>query len=217
MELSSKGKKLIELYKEMYNFGYKTTDGNFVYPAYEKFNIKKFRTTIKPYLIELEINTVLDYGSGGSKWDQQGFDKVSNLSAIKYFNLKEVFKYEPAMNIDQRRKVDCVIAFDVLEHIYINDIKKVLYDIFSYAKKLVIINVACYTSWAVLPNGENAHVTVRYPLWWKGVLDTISMNYKNIKILLLCSTEHNKAEVFKLWSGKDWDDNLSFVTDLGLK
>ena len=40
MELSSKGKKLIEMYKEMYNSGYKTTDGDHVFPVYEKFNLK---------------------------------------------------------------------------------------------------------------------------------------------------------------------------------
>ena len=28
------------------------------------------------------------------------------------------------------------------------------------------INVACYNAAALLPNGENAHVTVRAPSWW---------------------------------------------------
>ena len=44
---------------------------------------------------------------------------------------KSVYKFEPGANIDQRKKADCVIVFDVLEHIYINDIKKVLFDIFN--------------------------------------------------------------------------------------
>ena len=57
--------------------------------------------------------------------------------------------------------------FDVLEHIFISDIPYVIHDVFSYSKKLVIINVACYEASALLPNGENTHITVRPPLWWK--------------------------------------------------
>ena len=34
---------------------------------------------------------------------------------------------------------------------------------------------------ALLPNRENAHVTVRDHTWWKGFLDCISMEYPDIK------------------------------------
>ena len=217
IDLSKKGKKLIQMYKKMHRSGYKTARGDYIYPAYERFNMKAFKKIIKLHLDELGVKTILDYGSGGSDWNKVGFDKDTNLSAIKYFNLKSVYKFEPGRNIDQRKKADCVIVFDVLEHIYINDIKKVLFDIFNYAKKIVIINVACYDSAALLPNGENAHVTVRYPLWWKGVLDVISMDYINVKVLLICSTGIKTAEGFKIWSGKDWDDSESIVTKLGVK
>ena len=38
----------------------------------------------------------------------------------------------------------------------------------SYANRLVVLNIACYKATALLPNGKNAHVTVRDPMWWKG-------------------------------------------------
>lgn len=214
VKLSIKGKKLIKMYKEMHKSGFKRTDGHFVYPAYENFNIKRYRTTIKPYLDDLNIKSLLDYGSGGSDWYENGFDKDSNKSAAEYFNLDKVYRYEPGRDIDERRRVDCVISFDTLEHIYINDIKEILFDIFSYAKKLVIINVSVLPAKALLPNGENAHVTVRHPMWWKGVLDILSMEYKHVEIFLLVNLKPNKAEFFRLWSGADRDKSDSFVIDL---
>ena len=57
-----------------------------------------------------------------------------------------------------------VLCFDVLEHIFINDIPWVLKELFENAKQCVIINVAFYKAAALLPNGENAHITVRPPL-----------------------------------------------------
>ena len=56
------------------------------------------------------------------------------------------------------QKCDLVLCFDVLEHIFINDIPWVLKELFENAKQCVIINVACYKAAALLPNGENAHI-----------------------------------------------------------
>jgi len=50
-------------------------------------------------------------------------------------------------------------------------VPKVVSELFSLAKKLLIINVACYEAAALLPNGENAHITTRNAHWWKGVID----------------------------------------------
>lgn len=46
------------------------------------------------------------------------------------------------------------------------------------------------------PNGENAHVTVRNPLRWKGFLDSISSDFNSISTVLICTTEKNNASVF---------------------
>ena len=107
-----------------------------------------------------------------------------------------------------------LICFDVLEHIYISDLKNVLSDLYYHASKIVVLQVACYEAKAKLPNGENAHITIRNPLWWKGFIDSTSSNFGSIKTVLICSTAFNKASVFKTWSLNEWNENLSYKVDL---
>ena len=210
MELSAKGKKLIKMYEIMANQGYARVDGVVVTDAFSDFEIRFYREFIKPILLDYGIESILDYGAGGSDWEKANFDE-NGQSAKSYFNLQDVYKYEPARNVDQRQCVDCVVCFDVLEHIYIYDIKRIICDLFRYAKKIVIINVACYSAAAKLPNGENAHVTVRDPHWWKGVLDSISIDYPDVSILLLCSTAWRDTSKFAIWSANGWNNSEQFV------
>ena len=140
--LCEKGKQLLKQYETMANEGYDRTNGSRVENAYNSFELKKASKHVRGLFDELSIKSVLDYGSGGSNWRDPGFS--GSLSAIDFFNLDEAFHYEPARCIDERRQVDCVISFDVLEHIFISDIKAVLNEMFSYARKLVVLNVACY-------------------------------------------------------------------------
>ena len=86
---------------------------------------------------------------------------------------------------------DIIILFDVLEHIFIADLPWVINDIFSKANKCVLINVACYESAALLPNGENAHITLRHPLWWLGQIECISSLHKDVAWGLFTSQDYN--------------------------
>ena len=72
----------------------------------------------------------MDYGCGGSDWDAKNFDP-NGQSAKEFYNLDACYRYEPSRGIDERRNVDCVINFDVLEHIFIADVSKVIDNIFS--------------------------------------------------------------------------------------
>lgn len=210
LEFSEKGQRLIGLYTQMADHGYSRTDLVEVKEAFSDFELRFYRVAIKPVLEEYAVTTLLDYGAGGSDWEKAGFDE-SGQSARDYFNLQAVHRYEPARNIDQRQPVDCVLCFDVLEHIYIADINTVIHDLFKYAGKLLVINVACYSAAATLPNGENAHITVRNPHWWKGVVDSISIDYPEVSVLLLCSTGWRVTSKFPIWSVKKWNDSEPFV------
>ena len=193
--------------------GYSRADNIQVAEAFADFELRAFRSLIRDLINKHSIKSLLDYGSGGSKWEIDGFDELTNKSAKDYFNLEEVYCYEPARNIDQRSQVDCVISFDVLEHIFINDVPTVLRDIFSLATKSVILNIACYPAAALLPNGENAHVTVRPFGWWKGMVDCISTEFPHVCVHLICSHAWRKAQVFPEWSSADWNNRDSFVID----
>ena len=167
LSLSKKGEELIDHYKHMFEHGYHRKDGSFVKDTYESFELKKFKEILLPQFNYWRIKSVLDYGGGGSDWDKTDFS--DEKSAKDFFNLEKVISYEPARNINKLEKCDCVVCFDVLEHVYLNDLNKILLNIYSHAKKLVIIQVACYEAAALLPTGENAYITQRPPMWWKGL------------------------------------------------
>lgn len=214
LNLSEKGQKLIELYDSMAVEGYDRADGTRISDAYNDFELRKFRNLILPHFKEHEVKSVLDYGCGGSDWEALCFDDETAASAKDFFNLDAVSYYEPARGIDQRQKVDCVSCFDVLEHVFISDVATVLRDICSYAQKLVVINIACYESAAILPNGENAHITVRDPMWWKGMLDSISVDFPEVNILLLASPSYQSAKIFEVWNATKWDKSKNFQVNV---
>ena len=212
LQLSKKGQELISLYENMAAEGYERVTGEKVDVAFSDFELRPYRDQVKPVLSQFGISTILDYGCGGSDWTIPKFDE-SGLSAKDYFNLTETYRYEPARSIDERQTVDCVLSFDVLEHIFISDVPTVLRDMFSYASKLLILNVACYPAAAKLPNGENAHITVRGPLWWKGMLDSISVEYPNITVWLICSPAYRQSTAFEMWSGNMWQSSQTFIIE----
>ena len=198
LKLSKKGTDLIKYYKRMAKEGYDRIDGVNVQSAYNDFELQKFRNVVKHNMQQEEIKTVLDYGGGGSDWDAINFDPVTGKSAKEFFDLEEVNTFEPARSLLKKVKSDCVVCVDVLEHIFVADIATVVKDLFNLSKKLLVINVACYKAAALLPNGENAHVTVRNPHWWKGVVDTIALDYKNVEVMLICSTTFSSGIFSKL-------------------
>ena len=157
------------------------------------------------------IRTVLDSGCGGSDWAAAGFDEDRGSSAIEYFSLDRVRRYEPARGVDEREKVDCVVSFDVLEHVFVSDVPTIIRDMLSFASKALLLNIACYPAVAKLPNGENAHVTVRDPLWWKGVFDCISIEFPDTAIHLFCSTRWRKTGAFPVWNAGSWQTSETFV------
>jgi hypothetical protein len=209
INFSQKGLDLIELYTQMAAVGYETSQGQHIENAFSDFELRHYRLQLKSILSFFETKTVLDYGSGGSDWQLAGFDE-GGQSAQAYFGLELVKRYDPARGLDERSKVDAVICFDVLEHIHILDVAKVIHDLFKNAKNLLVINVACYSAAALLPNGENAHITVRPPLWWKGLIDTISIEYPDVFVYLMCSTGWRNTTAFSVWSSQEWREQQGF-------
>ena len=60
-----------------------------------------------------------------------------------------------------------MISTDVLEHIPEKVIPKTLNQIFERADKFVYLAICTRLAHAILPNGENAHCTVKEPDWWE--------------------------------------------------
>ena len=143
-----------------------------------------------------------------------GFDPETNQSAKQFFKVQKVQTFEPARGLIEKRNADCVVCIDVLEHIFMEDIPKVITELFSLSKKLLIVNLACYEAAALLPNGENAHITVRSPDWWKGIFDSISSNYRDVEVVLICSLNIISGVIFESFKFSDWSSTPGYTTKL---
>lgn len=111
--------------------------------------------------------SALDYGCGKGN---QYFEKRAGDKTLEETLGYRVRKYDPA--VPQFKKLpigqfDLVWCTDVLEHIPEEDIGWVIRAIDAYAKKALFITVGTYPAKKRLPNGENAHITVRPGDWWR--------------------------------------------------
>jgi 2-polyprenyl-3-methyl-5-hydroxy-6-metoxy-1,4-benzoquinol methylase len=64
------------------------------------------------------------------------------MSAREFFGVTRACRFEPSLGIDEREVCDAVTCFDVLEHIFVTDVSSIVAELFSLARKLVIVNVA---------------------------------------------------------------------------
>ncbi len=201
---SSKQLELISLYQQMALSGVNrsgpVSDGrpNSAPSDYSLMNIRLFKEFVRPHFRDCSVSSVLDYGCGNTSWDAPGF--ADNLSAKEYFMVRHVHRYEPSMGLCELAQCDAVVCFDVLEHIFLADVSSAVWDLFAHARKLVIANVACYPARAVLPTGENAHVTIRPPAWWHGVFDSIAPAFPSITYRLFASTSFGNAIAYRATS-----------------
>jgi hypothetical protein len=180
MELVGLGNELIEEYRNI-DFEYTTNELTWYTNSQEY---------IKRIIKRDEIETVLDYGCGDTdnRWgcNVRGLKvKGFPISLKDWFGVGEVYLYEPSREVDERRKVDMVISSDVLEHVHITDVTKVIRDMAENADKLVIAQVACYQTQTKFSNGEDVHITIREPNWWSGVFESIMMDYPHLKWVLI--------------------------------
>ena len=144
-------------------------------------------------LVDLtDSNTLLDYGSGKGIQYKTVLPEDENRVACQklqdYWETSEIYCYDPAYPPHQNLpnwQFDGVISTDVLEHCHQEDMKWIINEIFSLAKRFVFANVACYRASKSLPNGKNAHCTIRPSVWWDVVLKSIAQNYPEVKYCML--------------------------------
>jgi FkbM family methyltransferase len=136
---------------------------------------------IKRLVDAAQARTVLDYGAGkGLQYRPQKIvvnDAHVADGIAEYWDVDEVRCYDPgypAHNTLPSEKFDGVICTDVLEHCPEEDLPWILGEIFGFARSFVYLNVACFPARKTLPNGENAHVTVRPPEWWRNLVAAVA-------------------------------------------
>jgi hypothetical protein len=116
------------------------------------------------------VQTLLDFGSGKGKLYQS--DPTSEDVRDKSLDVWPGVKvtcydpgYEPFAGAIEG-PFDMVISTDVVEHIPADDIPWLLDELFGHARVCVYIVAACYRAKKIMPDGTNAHCTIRPPKWW---------------------------------------------------
>ncbi len=107
-----------------------------------------------------KVDSILDYGCGQSLL----VDWVAKM------NDAQARRYDPAIpahDTPPTDPVDAVICTDVLEHIPEEDVSEFLGKIRALTPH-AYFNVSVREAIEILPNGENAHCTVRPAKWWGG-------------------------------------------------
>jgi SAM-dependent methyltransferase len=110
---------------------------------------------------------LLDYGSG--RGYQYLRDRVHEVWGI----LPYCYDIGVRQLSDRPEGVfDGIICTDVLEHIDEEDLPEILQDLFGYVRVggFVYLEICCRPAFKLLENGENVHLTVRNPDWWRALI-----------------------------------------------
>jgi len=191
---SKRYSELLSIYKDLHEVSEKMFNGR---------SLMKYIDVIGAYLEKNECKTLLDYGSGKGHLYTEKYKTVERAEEMgeplpDRWGLDSYQLYDPAYPEYRELptdKFDAVICTDVIEHIPAPDLGWVIDEIYSYAKKIVFINIACFKALKILDDGSNAHASVFHKLDWLDVLEYKSMSYKDLIIYPFFDMFNKKEEV----------------------
>lgn len=120
---------------------------------------------IKSLVEKTYSKTALDFGCGKAK-NYKTDPPINHFFGIKSENMKFYDIGFKEYEVLPEGQFDGIICTDVLEHVPEPLLDDTLEKIFTKSKKFVFLTVSCGLAMKSLPNGENAHVTVKKPEWW---------------------------------------------------
>jgi len=152
------------------------------------FSLDAQLARIKALVTRTGADTMLDYGCGkGQQYQPRPIKDDAGAvwpGVIDYLDIGELVCYDPCYEPFSRLpegKFDAVICTDVLEHCPEPDLPWIIGELFGYANRFVFANVACFPARKRLPNGENAHCTIRPPQWWRELVGRIAAGYPDVQ------------------------------------
>jgi hypothetical protein len=183
---SPRYRDLLEMYRDLHLHGERQQG----IPARQTFDGRSLHRQlprIKRLIRDTGALTVLDYGCGkGTQYDPrpvvvEGEGRWD--SVMDYWEVDEVTCFDPAYPPLSKRPAgvfDGVVCTDVLEHCPEDDVPWIIADLFAYARKFVFATIACYPARKHLPDGQNAHCTVREPQWWAQIFEANAVQRPDI-------------------------------------
>ena len=169
---SARYRRLLELYREMHVRGeaLRSLPPERTFPG---ASLLPQAHHVRRLVAQTGARSILDYGSGkGAQYRPMALsDKNSSWETIQdYWGVERIVCYDPGYEPFSRlpsEACDGVISTDVLEHCPEADLPWIVAEMFALAKSFVFASVACHPAVKRLPNGENAHCTVRAPEFWR--------------------------------------------------
>lgn len=157
--------------------------------AFSGFAIYHSTPQIKKLVESTNSKTLLDYGAGkGWQYKPGGFRKdlidpkasmasyvteSSHLNRLMGIDDENIDWYDPGLKWpDPHRKLkdkkyDGVVCNDVMEHVPLQEINNVLFNIYSRSNKFVYLYISAHPAKKTFRDGTNVHVSVYKPMWWK--------------------------------------------------
>ncbi len=168
---SPRYRELMALYQRMHEEGI-PEEGRRPEATFPGESLRPHLRRIKRLIQHTQARTLLDYGSGkGLQYQPMTLELEGTRwpGVQTYWGVEQIYCYDPGyppLSVLPRWTFDGVICTDVLEHCPEEDIPWILEEIFSFARRFVYANIASFPAKKTLPNGENAHCTIRPAEWW---------------------------------------------------
>lgn len=133
--------------------------------------------------------SLLDYGCGkGYQYTERNIHEPWGMMPTLYDPGVPEFSTLPDGPFDG------IYSTDVMEHIPEEALPEVLTWIFENANQFVFLGICTRPAYAVLPNGDNAHCTVKSLEWWSQMVE--EYNKKGVKTHLKCYGDSNGYNIF---------------------
>ena len=157
-KISSLEKTYIDLYKEI-NHAERQRG---IVSYQDHWPIEHHSPAIAYLAKKFNVNTILDYGcSDGTQY--------TAMRLHERFGYPLPYLYEPSISFLSQfpaRTFDMVVCTDVMEHVPEPLVSQVLARIIAYADLVAYFSIADNPAYLILPNGENAHCTLKPVQWW---------------------------------------------------
>lgn len=126
---------------------------------------------ISPILSKYDCKTVIDYGCGKA-------EQYFKMALHKKWGVRLAL-YDigvPEYAIKPTGTYDATLCIDVLEHLEEEAVLETLTELDQYAKKVVIASIATRPAKKTLPDGRNAHLTIKPEDWWVEQITKVAKN-----------------------------------------